>query len=61
MTRNDYELIARALNKARPEDTAPRTAVAYYDRGCREVADMLAGTNARFDRARFLAACGVKA
>jgi len=59
MTRKDYELIARALKISglNWEDGAtPETVI-------REVAGQLAYTlaqdNPRFDRARFLTACGV--
>lgn len=63
MTRNDYELIARAMNKAQPKPLAlcMGPVAAQHERDCKSLADMLAGTNARFDKARFLAACGVKA
>ena len=55
MTKKDFELIARIL--ASPycaEDQIAVRAVAY------RFADALATTNPRFDRARFLAACGVQ-
>ena len=65
MTKKDFELIAgavrdiywRAVNdNGMDEDQAeePRELAAYA------LADALATTNPRFDRARFLAACGVQ-
>jgi hypothetical protein len=60
MTRKDYELIARAVKisgMSWEKGATPDTVI-------REVAGQLAYTleleNPRFDRARFLAACGVK-
>jgi hypothetical protein len=51
MTRKDYELIARVLNRFQ------------HDGGhveiCETMADDLATTNPLFNRARFLTACGV--
>lgn len=55
MTRKDYILIADAINKA-PVDASQdrqRNTVA------RSIADALATDNPRFDRARFLKACGL--
>jgi len=62
MTRRDYILISRALHEARPniaeapEDVAA-VADALWDHICDEVADALAGDNARFDKARFIRNC----
>ena len=63
MTRKDYELIAAALaatnqHKATDDDYregwfAAASSVAH------RLADSLASDNPRFDRARFLAACGI--
>ena len=60
MTRKDYVAIAKAINLARttnPESKAHQIAVA-------DVALLVAGVmqddNQRFDRARFLKACGVQ-
>lgn len=62
MTRNDFELIARAISEA-----AEQHRKHYGDRWplsgaevVASIADALAGVNARFDRARFLAACGLE-
>lgn len=56
MTRKDYILIAAALKQA--YDHMPDSCVhnMYVD----YIADALAQDNPRFDRARFLAACGVQ-
>lgn len=51
MTKKDFELIARAFAQSAKNDQT-RT-IAY------RLADALATINPRFDRARFLAACGV--
>lgn len=63
MTRNDYELIARAFRESIPvatlaPDDLPRVRQGWAT-AAHAVADMLAAGNARFDRTRFLAACGV--
>ena len=55
MTRKDYELIASVIRNAdEVADDQTREALAEM------FADVLAGTNDRFDSARFLTACGVK-
>jgi hypothetical protein len=58
MTRKDYILIAAAIKGARaqfPKQTLHGSRlVAEY------IADALAHDNPRFDRARFLTACGVQ-
>lgn len=65
MTRKDYELIARAFTLARPiappRNSSLRAAHYTLDAVARHLADALAFDNPRFDRGRFLAACGVKA
>jgi hypothetical protein len=56
MTRKDYQLIAEVLNyslDAIIDDMALEALASNF-------ADELALDNPRFDRARFLAACGVK-
>lgn len=54
MTRKDYVLIANVLNKFTSEagDVVERDAMAY------DLADAFASENPRFDRLRFLVACG---
>ena len=64
MTRKDFELIAAAFREARRniEDKEPADAVERLNDGVSYAADYLADalakTNERFDRARFRAACG---
>jgi hypothetical protein len=55
MTRKDYQLIADVLSKFTAEGgvTIERDAMAY------DLADALAKDNPRFNRHRFLVACGV--
>lgn len=57
MTKKDYIAIARVLKSA---EFAESTANMTRDYIAREMATMLARDNSRFDRDRFLAACGVK-
>lgn len=73
MTRKDYVLIAYSLNRSRPTRDTEQSGngdslyhiggeavlVDYHARLCGRVADHLAADNPRFDRARFLKACGV--
>lgn len=54
MTRKDFETIAAALHEQATHNT-PATHARY----AASMADALASTNGRFDRERFLAACGV--
>ena len=60
MTRKDYELIAAAtrdaLHSARPWSEDKEEGIRLT---ARSIADALAADNPRFDRSRFLAACGV--
>ncbi len=71
MTRKDYNAIARALADTKPvtfmESDAYLAAVATWVRDVRAVAKALSDLsgftpngNRRFDRDRFLAACGVQ-
>lgn len=65
MTRKDFKLIAQAMHDERPigavkgkrEDDA---IVAQFHICCTSLANALRTTNPRFDRAKFLAACGVE-
>ena len=67
MTRKEFELIAAALRDARPpralRDAAHAASIVAagkaIDDVARELATRLAATNPRFNRARFLDACGV--
>lgn len=59
MTRRDFELIADGIKRSRGRrDTSDQAGI--IDTVAYELAASLAGTNPRFDRARFLAACGVE-
>ncbi len=58
MTRKDYELIAAAIAGMPTHAPALRTT---QDSAARTLADALARTNPRFNRARFLEACKVAA
>ena len=53
MSKKDYVLIARVFNGVL-EDNLTSSQVAMV------LADVLASTNPRFDRGRFLTACGVE-
>jgi len=62
MTRKDYVAIAAAVLRARNglctyQQVDPRAAISEVS--CR-IADVMAQDNPRFDRARFLQACGVQ-
>lgn len=59
MTSKDYQLIADALRSALHSHTdgIPGDSATRHSARC--IADALASDNPRFDRARFLAACGV--
>lgn len=63
MTKKDFELIADALLRSRPIPISDIRADAMrrnvFRMAVDNVADALATTNPKFDRARFLAACGV--
>ncbi len=62
MTKQDFELIARTVRDER--EAAMRGVVLSAKDACDQMADAfarrLASTNPRFDRARFLRACGVE-
>lgn len=65
MTKKDYVLIAAALKEARLQvpqtDTLHHTCeLLGHSTAARVLAYALAKTNPKFDRARFLAACGVQ-
>ncbi len=58
MSRKDYELIAAAfVSAAASMDSRTAKQVVYFTASV--TADRLCSTNPRFDRARFLLACGV--
>lgn len=65
MTRKDYELIADAIKRAMPiaaicADDLPRIRQGWANTAL-TLARTLADENSRFDRAKFLKACGVEA
>lgn len=66
MTRKDYVAIAQAIRAARHDVTSKEPAESQVDMldgtslSAEHIADALARDNARFDRARFIAACGVQ-
>lgn len=61
MTKKDYVLIAKALRGARTALPSERPdAVQQSEDDAHSIADALAQDNPRFDRDRFLAACGVQ-
>lgn len=63
MTKKDFELIARVLSEQLASTTAdtPRDAVTAVECVAYRFARALANENPRFNRGRFLAACGVPA
>jgi hypothetical protein len=59
MSRKDYRKLAAALAAVAVEDDhGPRDGAAVLGDVRRAIADVLAADNPRFDRERFLAACG---
>lgn len=61
MTKKDYEKIAKALHKTgHDHDWLGDAGKKAWEFACMDMADMLAEDNPRFDRDRFLAACGVR-
>lgn len=65
MTKKDYVLIARAIMDARPIKSRDahlhvRNGHTTCDGVAQNVADAMQRENPRFDRARFLTACGVQ-
>jgi hypothetical protein len=60
MTRNDFELIARAVRETTKGPTGFSVGETDREAFAHSLADMCAAQNPRFDRARFLKACGVE-
>lgn len=63
MTKKDYISIARVLADNRRDHAtydSQSMAIVRCTDVANDIADMLARDNSRFDRERFLAACGVK-
>ena len=65
MSSKDYEAIARAIRECVGVAPSPNAWTKGYDAGLADVAwrlcDVLEADNERFQRARFLEACGVAA
>ena len=59
MTRKDYVMIAEVLSNS-AHALNPFTGECLFNELVRDFADVLQADNDRFDRARFLDACGVK-
>lgn len=57
MTRKHFEALAGALREVRAREDADKHTLELVSRA---LADVLAGTNPRFDRGRFVAACVAK-
>lgn len=58
MSKKDYEAIAQAINGVRAADTTPERVWAIGS-VCNALASVMSANNPSFDRARFLAACGI--
>jgi hypothetical protein len=58
VTRKDYEAIASCIRGEREGWSQPEPRIAV-SRIARHLAEIMAADNPRFDRKRFLAACGV--
>jgi capsule polysaccharide export protein KpsE/RkpR len=59
MTRKDYQLIAEVIREQGADLVYQNSEKARHDLTAHALADALALDNPRFDRARFLTACGV--
>lgn len=59
MTRKDYIALADTILAAKRATPDTDATILGIDIATRSIADALAADNPRFDRARFLAACGV--
>lgn len=59
MTRKDYKLIAEALLDSKPAEPCESTVYVQFVFSCSRVANALESDNPRFDRNKFMKACGV--
>lgn len=57
MTRKDFELIAASLQESKPQEGIEATL--QWEQTCTRLANALQNAHARFDRERFLTACGI--
>lgn len=60
MTRKHYVMLAAALARSKPERFHAGAEDAQWRWDCRVIAEALAADNERFDRERFLKACGIE-
>lgn len=60
MTKRDFERIATAFRENLDECSDDPVATLALTRGAWAIADVCAESNTRFDRHRFLVACGVE-
>lgn len=60
MTKKDYELIAGRLKYEKPGDMEGQEALTNWRGVCRALATAFRLKNPKFDRDKFLQACGVK-
>lgn len=63
MTRKDYVMLAAALKSVQPQSflvNEPWAHIAQHMRDVEALADALASDNPRFERQRFLTACGMR-
>jgi|SRR5581483_5811624 len=61
MSRKDYNALAAALAECKAENREILGAGSVLKSAAERIADVLAADNARFDRGRFLTACGFEA
>ena len=57
LSKKHYQAIADAFRESMPRNPSSET-VRYMRNASRDIADTLEATNPRFDRVRFLDACG---
>lgn len=60
MTRKDYELLASALRSTKPDEKQNVKFSLQWSGDVAAIANALEADNPRFNRARFLAACGIE-
>ena len=60
MQRRHFQMIASVMLTCKPCRTEHEEAIRQWGETCKQMSDSLASTNPGFDRARFLAACGME-